>query len=425
MLILYSEILALWYTLLVLNKFYSVKPRPQEIFVNYRAYGHSISETRAYLSYGHSHKLCISLGEVHERNTNIEWLFPSGLLYHLILPSVHRWLKKFQGLPLRKYVGARLGRNLYFLSRNLMLFSKVKIETENVRVAREAAIFNLSYNLKFSSEESENIIRDYEERNFSHESIGYVGIGTTILSMIMNRLPESQINIPAAIRKQFLEVLGSFAKKSPKMQPKLMCLVIGDRGKPWHGDGIQIYRNLVVELCRNPSVLIVVLGDDKDVNLLLSVEPSLQNQLLTTRQFSMESKQVEILALYYSEFTFGDRSGVWSLFSLVGAKGFIFDSLPVGDLFNRCFVTPRHWISSSGSIANMKNHLHLFDRRIRPFNINGSQWSPANCQNFADQQSHFLRIYYQDLSLVDYPVINISPLLDLVQKKGLSRFIIA
>jgi len=60
------------------------------IFINYKAFGHSVLDSFSVYEFYRQECLIISIGEAHERNATLSRIIPQGCLSHIIIPSWHR-----------------------------------------------------------------------------------------------------------------------------------------------------------------------------------------------------------------------------------------------------------------------------------------------------------------------------------------------
>ena len=82
--------------------------KSEEVFINYRAFGHSISDTNAFLTFKEKNRLCISVGDITERNPYFASIVPRERLIQIILPKPQiigkQSLRKAVGLKIYKYI---------------------------------------------------------------------------------------------------------------------------------------------------------------------------------------------------------------------------------------------------------------------------------------------------------------------------------
>jgi len=345
------------------------------IFINYRAFGHSILDSFGVYDFYGNECMIVSIGERFERNITLNWVIPSGSLFQFFLPSWYRHFSATSKFSLRKFVGPALFRFLRVAQKLRLIPSETQIEVENTRVMLDLAPFHLKKYLTWDLKRSREYVK---RRSEIHESNGISksnGVGTQIYASIVDRVPDALLRIPSEREMVFRNSLEALTHTYSFDSLTIYTLVISARGKPHHGSGLQRYLPVIRDFLESPRIVVILLGDyDEEIANIRSTNDYYQ-RLLIPEDFNLDAQEVQFLSLRAASLVFGDPSGVWSLFLLLGTKGILIDQIPTGELFNRCLHLPRIWVDGDLVKAPISFQLKECLFRLRSFVRHEDVWS--------------------------------------------------
>ena len=346
------------------------------IFINYRSFGHSVIDSYSVFDfYGHA-ALTISLGEDFERNSSLNWIIPSNCLIQRIIPSWHRKIEFVSRLSLRKYVGPRVFGCLIAIQKMGLISRKTRIVKENAELMLSLAPHHICKYTDWSFERSTKYIK---ERNTYHEEsqiLGTNGVGTQIYASILKQITRAQLSVPEGTEDSFFRSLKLNCNLESAPAINLYTVIISDRNKPHHGNGINRYIPIIKKLLESPNSVVIVLGDSQnEVQKLRNTDTTL-SRLLLPSDFAIGAKAAQFLAILNSLLTFGDPGGIWCVFLLLGDKGVIVDQIPTGELINRCLIIPRIWESDNLGTGQPGFYLNDLLFTLREASIDGVSWKP-------------------------------------------------
>jgi hypothetical protein len=322
----------------------------EEIFVNYRAFGHSINDTNAFLISKEKLRLCISVGNARERNPYFRSIIPEGRLIQIILPKPRIIGRQ----NLRKAVGLKLFRYIYYTHKSGLLPKLQAVFHDNKAVVlesiREVALSKLDLSAGAVQKTVEQIYNlDLSAREHSKS------VGTW--AQIYN--PEefgikSVENINDLVFKQELEKKG--------FEPnKLVTLILRVGGSPHHGPGLTHYEP-IIEFLQSKNYLVLALGDTSSISLEFR---SRFLNLALPSDFDAPVRSIDFSSIYYSRFTLGDMSGVWPIFTIRGQRGLCLNTIPTKFLMNRAEVLPRLWVDKKGMPMSLDRQFEMYGEIVR------------------------------------------------------------
>lgn len=347
------------------------------IFVNFRAFGHSIFDSYCvYEVYGND-CLILSIGEVFERNSLLNRLIPTNVLQNITLTSWHRNFKFGKNLSLRKYIGPSLTRLLQIMKKMHLLENDVQIKSDNVEVLNEAAKLFLEHRFNYDEQEITELFSYLKQELTKSNGGSSLSEGSLIFLALMKQVSESEkLFSPAEVHK-FMSSIREAAKLSELVECRIFVLIVSDRGKPWNGVGLEYYLPTIDLLLSYPDSIVFCLGDVKESVNGLRESSNAYLRVLSPYEISFDPKLSQFLAIYLSELSFGDGSGVWSIFNLIGKRGVRCNALPGAKLYNRCLTIPRPWTTSTGGIAGSSFYSKNLQYNLYPAAINGVEWKPT------------------------------------------------
>lgn len=346
------------------------------LFINYRAFGHSIIDSFGVYDFYGQKSFILSLGERFERNVSLYWIIPSECLKQFLLPSWHRLFKTTSRLSIRKYVGPCVF-NLLTFSKNLGILNReIVIRDQNQQIMLDVAPKMLNKYLGWDKGRCDvylnHRINTHNQNGISESN----GVGTQVYMSIVNRISDENLEIDSAIQDEFLNLFGSRSVRQDGKSFRLFTLILSSRGKPHHGNGLTRYVSSIEYILQSEDCYLVILGDyAKDMNLIRHIQSS-NSRLLIPEDFSIKPQLVPFLAIRNAETTFGDPSGLWALFVIIGSKGIVIDQIPSGELFNRCLHIPRVWENEKGQLASQDFILGDALFRLNKFEFRAEFWTP-------------------------------------------------
>ena len=373
--VLYVSITSLVFFLRTLKKLRGIRKK-RIVFVNYRAFGHSILDSFAVYDYYREDCLIISIGEEFERNSCLLWIIPSESLYHLILPSWHRKINAQSKYSLRKYVGPQVSKLLKVAQKLRILNYTTRIEDQNTKIMLDLAPIHLQKYLGWDPQKCSGYIRSRVEAHQANEITLSNGVGTQIYASIVDQIQNENLLIPEDLNRKFLNGLISKCNVTSACELRIYTLIISSRGKPHHGSGISRYIPIITHLLNSPNCVVILLGDYLDDITNLRKSNIISPRLLIPEDFDIAKKEVQFLSIFNSSLVFGDPSGAWSIFLLIGSRGLLIDQIPTGELYSRCIHVPRVWESKSLQVATLDFLLNDSFFRLREFISNNELWRP-------------------------------------------------
>lgn len=350
------------YSFIIITLIISTKGRKlrkaSAIFVNYRSFGHSISDTNAFLvTYGDK-ALCISLGKISERNRYLS----KFINYNNLLDITLRGDFLFGRLNMRKHIGPLIGKYLKFLSKIGILKKDLQIFTENkflVLNCLEKRISSLSLMDFYQSKKLIDNIRRIDKK--ARESSKAVAFWAQIYDA--NSSSDFKINDHTKEEYSFLNKLRSI-----NVNPKnVVTLILRTGGSPHHGPGFSYYDEIIQDLNRR-GIFIILLGDTNISEINLRKHSNLYN----ARMLGLDAKSLPFISIKHSLFTIGDSSGVWTIVTLLGKIGLLLNTIPSRSLCNKIEVLPRIWVDMNGKFCGLEHLFNSLGETVR--NENRGNW---------------------------------------------------
>jgi hypothetical protein len=256
------------------------------------------------------------------------------------------------------------------------LISKTtKIEGENAEIMLRLAPYHLEKYIGWSLHKSLEYVKSRENMYRVNGILKSNSVGTQIYASIVDRVLDECIDIPIKTEQIFLDYITQHYGSQSIAGINIYTLIISGRGKPHHGNGLERYLKTLSKLLEfDESLVVIVLGDDKHEIQALRSRGGVISRILIPEDFNLDSKTVQFLSIRNSKLVFGDPSGIWAIFLLLGLKGFILDQIPTGELINRCFHVPRIWQDSMGNCASPDFYLKDSFLRLHSFTNNQGYW---------------------------------------------------
>ena len=373
-------LLLLMYSLMLLLRivFFNINKlrRATAIFVNYRAFGHSISDTNAFLSSFGDKALCISIGKPNERNKYQGELYkPDNLLIFILKGS-----SVFGRINMRKYIGPLIYTYLKVLRKIGILKKELQIFTENKSLVLdcvERRISSLSLmNFYQSKKLIDNIRRIDKNARESSKAIAF-------WAQIYDAKSPNDFKMRDDTKEEYayLHKLSSI-----NVNPKnVVTLILRTGESPHHGPGFSYYNEIIQDLNRR-GLLIILLGDT-DIG---EINYRKYSNLYDARKLGLDIKSLPFISIKHSLFTIGDGSGVWTIVTLLGKLGLLLNTIPSRSLYNNIEVLPRIWVDTKGRFCGLEHLFNSLGETVR--NENRGKWVDGY-QPIIHSNETLLRVY--------------------------------
>jgi hypothetical protein len=332
--------------------------RATAIFVNYRAFGHSISDTNAFLNSFGDNALCISIGKPNERNKYQGELYkPDNLLIFILKGS-----SVFGRVNMRKYIGPHICTYLKFLRKIAILKKEVQIFTENkslVLDCLERRISSLSLiDFDQSKKLIDNIRRIDKNTRESSKAIAF-------WAQIYDAKSPNDFKMRDDTKEEYT-YLNKLSNMS--INPKsVVTLILRTGSSPHHGPGFNYYNEIIQDL--NHKGLFIILLGDTDIG---EVNYRNNSNLYDARMLGLDVKSLPFVSIKHSLFTIGDGSGVWTIVTLLGKLGLLLNTIPSRSLYNNVEVLPRIWVDTKGRPCGLEHLFNSLGETVR--NENRDKW---------------------------------------------------
>ena len=345
-----TRILANFISIQILLRYFKRIRKYEEIFINYRAFGHSICDTNAFLASGEKSRLCISLGNSRERNPYFNVITPGNNLIQVILPKP----KIIGRQSLRKKVGFKLFETISFIQKKGYLPRLHLVFHDNKSVVLQS-IQEISLN-KINLP-SDKIIKTIEHiRSIdltAREHSKSVGTWAQIYDPAKYGFEPKETQIDLRFKQEL--------RKKGFSPSSLVTLILRAGNSPHHGPGVNHYEP-ILDFLQSKNYLVIVLGDTYCISPDLRIK--FPNLALPT-DFDVPTRSVEFTSIYYSRFTLGDMSGIWPIFTIRGTRGLCLNTIPTKFLMNRVEVLPRLWIDKEGLPMSIDTQFQIYGETVR------------------------------------------------------------
>ena len=352
-----------------LKKFKKIKI----IFVNDKAFGHSVHDSSLVFQAFQNEVLILSVGDKMERNKYLKFYFLPFCMIDFKLPSFY---KKYKKLNVRKIVGSRL---ILELNKNILikLIGHQKIEIANRKeIIYKSTVINLKDQLNIESLEAKDLIYQLENK-YIESGIQYhsAAVDINLKLNTKNIFNESKKVQKADTKFQNLLQKNYIGNSSGSM--KICTLIIRSENhfKPWAGQGPKAYRASISHLL-DLNYLINIVGDIES-NLEFLKTDSVFKETFVYLDLRLNEKMHQILAIKNSQFCYGDQSGAQSLSHFFNKKTLIINQIPIGNFSYNSTILPRLWKDNDDNLAPLDVHFNdLFYREKATEISSGEFYSP-------------------------------------------------
>lgn len=338
------------------------------VFVNYFAFGHSIINSFSFLYKRGSEHLCVSLGPRSVRNKYVGLFLPKYSYLLITIPN-------FLGIPVYSRIGPYFTGALRSIVKHLERNCKSVFDDfrkASLMGAKEILLEKLQWN-ELEIEQALTQLVDISKEN--HPKAGE-DIGSEIFMLFADRIAVKQenplfsaINVKSFATTMELDVSNFLTKGSDVTSQGFFTIILRRGTKMHHGNGLETYKQLIDNFIDSRGEKILFLGDTEDVLIYREgLDEKRADRLFVPQDFNLHSNIVDIFALYFSDYVLGDSSGVWSLFTLFGRRGFRVNNVPIMQFASRTVSLPKRWIGVSESLVTKDdlNELAFFTPRKAP-----------------------------------------------------------
>jgi len=319
--------------LILIYNFKEIK-KAKRIFVNSWGFGHSITDTSAYLNHYRGKGRVISLGTSFgqipgtERNYFFNLLQHHKLIITLNLP--YAFLTK-DNWPLVHPLCIKTLKLFSFLLGNSKLIIEGNNEQININVLPKIISRNLGINLNEGKKILNDLLLSYKVAENHYQSSHTI--------QFFFKQPKLNVKI---LKTRLDSRLADFYKKKMENK-KYVCLTIRRGAAPYHSNAN--YYQKVIKLLHSKGFEVYLLGDKQYfINIIEQEKVSYSRIVINYKINQEDSKLLDLLAISGCAFVVGDQGGVWSLVHGFNKPGLIINSSCVAHLQYNVESLPRKWI---------------------------------------------------------------------------------
>jgi len=307
--------------------------RAKYIFINSNSFGHSISDSIAFIEVSGVGSLVISLGTKFnhvagtERNRYFDSCFRKnliGIYFPELIVNKNNW----------RYVHP-LSIRILELLRKVMNCPQIQFYEDKEFVLEKVVPKKISSALNCSFDESKKIYKNLNiclvEGQFHFHPAG-------LIPAFMESKPPNLSLVNSKIKPKFLKNIESRFQHKP-----FVCLAIR-RGKAlWHS-GADYYAELIDLLC-SLGFEVALIGDRKYIYEIVEKKDFTRHDDIHNLHIDKyQQKYFELLAIQKCIFVVGDQGGVWSLVHAFNKPGLQINTIPVANLQYNVEALPKKWI---------------------------------------------------------------------------------
>jgi len=349
------------YLIFIVISNYRVFKKCEVLFINYYAFGHSVTDTSAFFSLFPDKGICISIGSNQNRNKYFKDLYkPCNLVFFWlpILGSQSR-LKKLSGISATqtkkffnsKRVSKMLGlKPIYCINREFMLEQSVINHLHKT----------YKYTLAYSRKLSKNFKKQYDQANLGHSS--------HVAYFILHKNP-IKLNFSKEFNKlnsKFLSEISKLKIKDKLKDEKICTVILRKSQKNWSGEGISGFIESILYL-RSQKYIICLIGDTKNWQAYFKHNVS---GVYSHESLKLNEKAFQLLAVYNSVCCIGDPGGAQVLPHFFSKPNLVTNVIPVSQLYFNGVSLPKIWKSQNGKPASVKLHLNQLVNLDKYFEVN-------------------------------------------------------
>ena len=352
----FSKLIEIYLYIFIICNLDKFKKR-NTIFINSFAFGHSVTESSIFFHEYGNEGLCISVGNKYNRNKYLKLFFEPYVLLHLWLPRIrdiniyHALRKRVHGIieslfEQSKLLNAIIGRKLSIIQRENLLDN--------------AAINNLIDEYNYSEASAVELLENFD--SVYRKTMGEKA--SSSLHYLVQQKSLINPKVPIKLEREnlkFIQMCDSYKSEGSSNKLKVCTLILRKSWKPWSGKGLNSYLE-TIQYLHSKKYFVIVIGD-LDEFITLRKNKSLEN-VFYHRDFRMNLKLFQILAIINSDFCIGDQSGLQALIHFFSKKNFTVNTIPFGQLQYNSVILPRIWFDENGDKLSISDHLENFLYRI-------------------------------------------------------------
>jgi len=338
-----------------------------QIFVNLNSFGHSIIDTTSFFNVFGYESICISVGSSLDRNKYFKELYKPYKLIHFWLPNI-----KYNRIPLRVKVGLAIHKGLdksIFLKK---INSNLGPCVQQSDVVDLAATRLLENKYRLSNEAAKKIVANLKYAFKAAENLNSSSI--QLLMGNKNNFKEVNLKFLQKYQEIFHAKNKDIAKNLGINSPKICTLIVRKSKKAWSGIGLQGYLH-TLNFLKEQNYIVHLIGDYENVRAL-KIEDVHMN-LFTNSDYDLDKKIFEIVAVFYSDFTFGDPSGAQCIPHFFDKPCLILNNIAVGQVNYNSIILPQIWKDQFDNLASLETHFDsLFYRQMPLKLLDGRIFTP-------------------------------------------------
>jgi len=326
-----------------------------KIFVNLNSFGHSIVDTTSFFNVFGYKSICISVGSSLDRNKYFKELYKPYKLIHFWLPNI-----KYNRIQLRVKVGIAIQKSLDKSILLKKINSNLSPCVQQSDVVDLAATRLLENKYGLPNESAKKIIANLKYAFKSAENVN----GSSIQLLIGNKNNFNEVNLK--FLQKYLKIFQAknkvIAKNLGIDSPKICTLIVRNSKKAWSGVGLQGYLH-TLNFLKEQNYIVYLIGDYENVKTLKREDVNMN--LFTNSDYDLDKKIFEIVAVFQSDFTFGDPSGAQCIPHFFNKPCLILNNIAVGQVHYNSTILPQVWRDQFDNIASLGTHFDsLFYRQI-------------------------------------------------------------
>lgn len=319
--------------LILIYNFRKIK-KAKRIFVNSWGFGHSITDTSAYLNHyqgkGGVILLGTSFGQIPgtERNNFFNLLQHRKLIITLNLPTTFVTKDNWSIVHPLSIVILKI---FSFLLGNRKLVIEGSNELININILPKIISGNLGIDLIEGKKILTELLLNYKVAENHYQSPHTI--------QFFFKQPKLNVEI---LRPKLNSGLADFYRKNLENK-KFVCLTIRRGNAPYHSNAN--YYKEVIKLLDSKGFSVYLLGDKQYFVGITEQEKFSYSKIVINYKINkQDSKLLDLFAISDCTFVLGDQGGVWSLVHAFNKPGLMINSSCIAHLQYNVESLPRKWI---------------------------------------------------------------------------------
>lgn len=320
------------------------------IFINSNSFGHSVSDSIAFIETFGVDSLVISLGTEFnhvagtERNKYFDLCLGKNLI-GIYFPELSKKQDNWRFVH-------PLSKGILELLRKAMNCPQIQFYEDKKFVLEEVIPKKISSALNCSFDEGKKIYRNLDicliEGRFHFHPAGCIPV-------LMESMQTDLVSVSSKMERKFLENLESwFQCKS------FVCLAIRRGKAPWHSSA-DYYLDLI-DLLYSLGFEVVLIGDREYLYEIAEKRNFTRHHNISNLNMDKyQQKYFELFAIKNCLFVVGDQGGVWSLVHAFNKPGLQINTSPVATLQYNVEALPRKWIYRDSGVEMLDANIIFND----------------------------------------------------------------